>query len=452
MTRFTVWYMMTLFLIMIILGSIILISTSYFLINTTKQDTYLLQDQLIKASREHQIDWHEAINNLLYPNYGNYYIKITNSKGEILAQSHGWDQITTTTNYSKIDSDWIKNVLLNQEKEIYYTSTVSWTQSNGKMGEIIVIAQLNHIRDFLSFLKMVLLVSTLLGCLLGSITIYFVTKRNIKPLKNITNTVSKIQDFSDFKKRVPIPKGPHELTKLANTFNDLFIKIEDQFIKERAFVSNASHELRTPITAFKGHINLLKRWGKSDPEILNQSINALEIEGDRMQRLISQLLNLARTDSPYIERSILNLGQIIKDVEGELYLSHNHQLEIINHIDLSVRIHGNLDQIRQVVIILIENAIKYTNKGGKIEISAFKKENWGGFEVKDSGIGIHEEEIPLIFRRFYRIDKARSRKTGGSGLGLAIAKDIVENHGGYIGVQSKLGLGSKFIVKFPLAY
>jgi two-component system, OmpR family, sensor histidine kinase ArlS len=452
MTRFTVWYMMTLFLIMIILGSIILISTSYFLINTTKQDTYLLQDQLIKASREHQIDWHEAINNLLYPNYGNYYIKITNSKGEILAQSHGWDQITTTTNYSKIDSDWIKNVLLNQEKEIYYTSTVSWTQSNGKMGEIIVIAQLNHIRDFLSFLKMVLLVSTLLGCLLGSITIYFVTKRNIKPLKNITNTVSKIQDFSDFKKRVPIPKGPHELTKLANTFNDLFIKIEDQFIKERAFVSNASHELRTPITAFKGHINLLKRWGKSDPEILNQSINALEIEGDRMQRLISQLLNLARTDSPYIERSILNLGQIIKDVEGELYLSHNHQLEIINHIDLSVRIHGNLDQIRQVVIILIENAIKYTNKGGKIEISAFKKENWGGFEVKDSGIGIHEEEIPLIFRRFYRIDKARSRKTGGSGLGLAIAKDIVENHGGYIDVQSKLGLGSKFIVKFPLAY
>ncbi|MFY4777081.1 HAMP domain-containing sensor histidine kinase [Metabacillus sp. RGM 3146] len=448
--RLTGFYILNLFVIMVIIGSIILFAASYFLINNTKQDTYILQSQLIKASLEKQIDWQEAIDNLLYPNYGNYYVDIIDSKGKTIARSHGWEHISSvkdTENYTGL----LQHVIFNKGNGLCYKSSATWTEANGEKGKIVVISQLKPIWDFLSLLSKVLIISTVLGGILGSIIIFLVTKRTINPLKTITKTVSKMIEFMDFKTRIPILKGPDELTILANSFNTLLIKIEDQFDKERAFVSNASHELRTPITAFSGHLNLLKRWGKKEPEILEQSIKSLQVEGERMQRLIDQLLTLARTDSPYIKRSFLNLGSVIEEVKQELILSLQPGIDISSVIEENVKVQGNLDQIRQVAIILIENAIKYTYDSGNIFISVFPQNNWGVLQVRDSGIGIDENDINKIFERFYRIDKARSRKTGGAGLGLSIAKEIIESHGGTIEVESKLGVGSTFTVKLPIS-
>lgn len=450
MVRFTVWYIVNLFFVMAIIGIIIIISTSYYLLNNNKHDTLLLEDKLIAASQEKQVDWQEAIDNLLYPGYGNFYVKISNSKGKTIAHSHGWDQVAGTNHKAVGNGKLIKKLLFETDQGIYYSSSVPWTQRNGEKGTIIVISQLNHISDFLSLLAKVLIMTTLFGGLLGSIIIYFVTKRNIKPLKSITNSVGNIKDFSDLKKRVPIPNGPHELTTLAKVFNALLIKLEEQFTKERSFVSNASHELRTPITAFMGHISLLNRWGKKDPEILDQSINALNVEGKRMQRLIDQLLTLAHTDSPNIERREVNLGSVVIEAKQEITTVMDHPLDIQMEIDKRIILNANPDQLRQVAIILIDNAMKYTNTYGKIRIAVFRENGWGIFKITDTGIGIEMREIPLIFERFYRVEKARSRKKGGSGLGLSIAREIIESHNGTIEVKSQIGVGSTFIVKIPL--
>ncbi len=448
MAHFTFWYVIHLFITMFIIGMIILVAASYFLINNIKKDTRVLEQQLLDASQEQQVDWTEAIDNLLYPNYSNYYVKVTDSKGKMITSSHGWDQISNT-DYDQINKAWLLSLLFNHGKGVYFTRSAPWVEKNGSIGHITIYAQLNPIWDFLRFLIEILLTATLIGVLLGSMFIFFRTRRNLEPLKNITDTVKDIQQVSDFKKRVPIPDGPNELTTLANAFNRLLQKIEGQIEKERMFASNASHELRTPITAFKGHLNLLKRWGKKDPKVLDQSIHALESEGNRMQRLIDQLLRLAQSDSPYIETRPILLNQVIKQANQEL-LENLKPLQVIQvKRDENIEIVGNSDQIRQIAIIFIENAIKFTDKTGEIELSIYGEENWGVFEIHDSGIGIQEEDLPHIFERFYRIDKARSRQTGGTGLGLSIAKEMIDQHKGHIEVQSAFGEGTTFKVMLP---
>lgn len=446
----TIWYILNLIFTMIFIGSTILFTTSYFLINNIKQNTVSLQKDLINASKEKNIDWAAKLEDLLYPDFGNFYVKVTNSKGKIIAESPGWNQIVSSSNSEEITKDWFRDLVLNRDEMIYYTRSTNLPQPNGGIKKITIIAELNHLGNLLILLCKVLIASTLVGGFIGSIFIYFVTKKIIRPMKKLTNTMSEINDFSDFKKRVILPNGPYELTKLGIAFNTLLIKIEDQFEKERAFVSNASHELRTPITAFKGHINLLKRWGKEDPQVLNHSIQTLETESNRMQRLINQLLILASTDSPYIKKTIVNLGAIIRETANELIYSLDHELEVQIQIKPNVNVCGNIDQLKQVAIILIENAIKYTNRGGQLIISVNQESDWAIFQVCDSGIGIEPQEIPFIFERFYRVDKARSRKTGGSGLGLSIAKAIISNHKGHIDVLSEVGIGSTFTVKLPL--
>lgn len=243
--------------------------------------------------------------------------------------------------------------------------------------------------------------------------------------------------------------GDAELAGLETAVNKLMSRMRDSYRQQARFVSDASHELRTPIAVIKGYADLLDRWGKTDEKILDESIQAIKSESENMQHLVEQLLFLARGDSGRTTLNItdFDLTEMMKEVcEESAMIDRTHTYLFEGEGPVPSR--GDVSLIKQAARILIENASKYTPEGGEIKLRSLVSDGHPAFSVQDSGIGISESDIPHIFDRFYRADDSRSKQTGGSGLGLAIAKWIVERHGGRFEVISRKDIGTRITVIF----
>jgi signal transduction histidine kinase len=219
------------------------------------------------------------------------------------------------------------------------------------------------------------------------------------------------------------------------------------FQAQQRLMADVSHELRTPLTAVRGNIDLMRRMGEADPE----SLTIIQEEVDRMARLVGDLLLLARADAGGLplQMAPIELDNLFFEVYQKVIVLSKSVTITITDID-QVRVMGDSDRLKQLLINLIGNAINYTPTGGEVRLSLSKTELWARIVVSDSGVGIPEKDLPHIFDRFYRVDKARSRAQGGSGLGLSIAKSIVEAHGGDIYVTSETGKGTTFAVALPV--
>ena len=241
--------------------------------------------------------------------------------------------------------------------------------------------------------------------------------------------------------------GDAELAGLETAVNKLMTRMRDSYRQQARFVSDASHELRTPIAVIRGYADLLDRWGKTDETILEESIQAIKDESESMQHLVEQLLFLARGDSGRTSLNIsdFDMTDMMKEVwEESAMIDKTHQYQFEDVGEIPVR--GDVSLIKQAARILIENASKYTPEGGEIKLKSLVCEGHPAFSVQDSGIGISESDIPHIFERFYRADDSRSKQTGGSGLGLAIAKWIIERHGGRFEIISRKDIGTRITV------
>ncbi|HZK01891.1 MAG TPA: ATP-binding protein [Anaerovoracaceae bacterium] len=225
---------------------------------------------------------------------------------------------------------------------------------------------------------------------------------------------------------------------------------------QRDFVANVSHELKTPLTTIKSYTETLLETEINDSQIITRFLNIIDEEADRMNRLVRELLQLSKLDYKQEKwfKKDTNLVNVVKAALTKVEITaENKELKINPIFDSDQRVITVIDRdgIDQVLLNVLSNAIKYTPEGGGIDVDVFREDGQAKVTISDSGIGISENEIPRIFERFYRIDKARSREMGGTGLGLAIAKQIVEEHRGEIYVQSKPGKGSKVIINLPLA-
>ncbi|MBR4149991.1 MAG: sensor histidine kinase [Firmicutes bacterium] len=241
--------------------------------------------------------------------------------------------------------------------------------------------------------------------------------------------------------------GDAELAGLESAVNKLMERMREANRQQARFVSDASHELRTPIAVIRGYADMLDRWGTEDEKVLRESIDAIKGESENMQHLVEQLLFLARGDSG---RTPLNIADIsLTDMMREVYEessmidpAHNYSFDGGG----GVTARGDASLLKQTARILCENAKKYTPEGGDIALRAFVKDGRPGFSVQDSGIGIASEDLPHVFERFYRADDSRARQTGGTGLGLAIAKWIVDRHGAHFDVVSRKDVGTRISV------
>lgn len=245
--------------------------------------------------------------------------------------------------------------------------------------------------------------------------------------------------------------GDRELLGLETAVNNLVTRMHESYRQQIRFVSDASHELRTPISVIQGYADMLNRWGAKDEKVLHESIDAIRGETRHMQKLVEQLLFLARGDAGRTQLSArpIDLAQMVKEV-GEEYRMINAAHPFQVQADAAVPATGDPEMLKQAARILVDNAVKYSRDGEEVVLRAFvNKDGQPAFSVQDNGAGISAKDMPHIFERFYRADPARTRQMGGTGLGLSIAKWIVDKHDGYFNVLSREGLGTRIEVVLP---
>lgn len=289
---------------------------------------------------------------------------------------------------------------------------------------------------------------------------------------HLENLERAIRGVDGTEENVRIETQDKDLQGIENALNGLLSRMKEAQMQQTRFVSDASHELRTPIAVVQGYVNMLDRWGKEDPAVLNESIEALKHESQYMKDLVEQLLFLARGDSGRNILKIVNidLKEIVREVfEESMMIDADHDYRFtVQGVDCGgeneqdsalilsaaprMMIRGDVSMIKQSLRIFVQNAAKYTAKGNTITLGVTSSNGFVSYVVQDEGTGIEAEDLKHIFERFYRSDKARNGKTGGSGLGLSIAKWIVDAHEGRVDVISRTELGTRFTVSFPESY
>ncbi|SFI16201.1 heavy metal sensor kinase [Selenomonas ruminantium] len=311
-------------------------------------------------------------------------------------------------------------------------------------------------KHFLETLQKILFLMTILGFLLALLAGYFVSKRILLPIREMTATARKIE-VEKMDRRITVPPARDELSELADTFNHMLERLEIGFKQQQRFVSDASHELRTPVTVILGYSDLLSRWGRSDKEVLDEGISSIRSEAEDMQQLIEKLLFLARADQKrqVLHKERIELSELVEDVMRKMKLvTKTHSVDLLQN-DEGV-IYADQVTMRQMMRIFLENSVKYTPQGGHITARARRLPDGGHImlELADDGIGIAKEDQQRVFERFYRVDASRTKADGGvsgTGLGLSIASWICEQHGIEISMESALGKGTKMLLKIPLA-
>ena len=273
----------------------------------------------------------------------------------------------------------------------------------------------------------------------------------LMPIATITRTARAIALSKGFSRRLEDTESRDELGQLGSTFNEMLASLEEAYATQQRFIADASHELRTPLTAVRANLELLRRQRDAIPlEERMVLLDAAASETERMARLVSDLLSLARADAGQkLQARKVELDRLLLDAYGEARLLAKGVKVAIDGID-EVPLLADPDRLKQLILVLIDNALRYTPPGGEVKLSLGKDSTTAILQVTDTGIGISGDDLPHIFERFYRADKARARDAAGTGLGLSIAKWIVEQHGGDIRVESILGKGSVFTVRLPL--
>jgi two-component system OmpR family sensor kinase len=307
------------------------------------------------------------------------------------------------------------------------------------------------IRQLLTFLFL-----SLIALLFGLLTFLPVLKRTLVPLFNMVETAEQI-DAGNLAKRFPIQQGQMEIDRLSESFNGMLDRLEASFEAEREtkeqmrrFVADASHELRTPLTSIHGFLEVLLRGAANQPDQLHKALKSMHSESERLNKLIHDLLLLAKLDrTPHIELTEGLLNKVILDMEPQLrILAGNRKISL--RVQPNMKCKYDTDKMKQVILNLFHNAVQHTDpEKGHIQISLMGENNGVQLSVQDNGPGISDVHLPYVFDRFYRIDSSRTRKYGGAGLGLSITKSIVDAHGGTIRVSSKEGEGCTFCVWLP---
>jgi len=276
------------------------------------------------------------------------------------------------------------------------------------------------------------------------------SKKMLLPIKHMTKTTKAIS-INALETRLNVSNSYDELKDLAVTFNDMLDRLQTSYEIQNQFVSDASHELRTPIAVIKGYAGMLHRWGKDDKEVLEESITAIKGESENMQQLVEKLLFLARSDNNTQKTEVAQfyINELVEEIIKETKLIDLDH-EISTNINEYAAIYADKKLLKQALRIFIDNSIKYTPKGGAINLNSYVKKNNLVLEIIDNGIGIPKDDLPYIFNRFYRCDKSRTKESGGSGLGLSIAKWIIGKHNGSIVVESKPKMGTTIIISLPL--
>jgi two-component system, OmpR family, sensor histidine kinase ArlS len=295
-----------------------------------------------------------------------------------------------------------------------------------------------------------------IGCL-GAVVISglggrLLARQLLKPLQSMNETIRNIKQ-KGLHERVEFHDNYDEIAALMKMFNQMMDQVERSFLQQRQFVEDASHELRTPLAIIEGHLALLRRWGKNDPAVLEESLQASIQELTRLKGLVQEMLVLTRVEQEHGEQNVTlaDPDRAIRQIIRNIGLLHpDFQLEEDLHALAGEKLAVGEEHLEQILLILLDNAVKYSGSSMRVMIRAIVGHDTACMEIIDHGIGIPEKDLPFVMDRLYRVDKARNSGKSGHGLGLAIAKRLLEKYEGTLSIQSVEGMGTTVTFTLPI--
>ncbi|GGA19056.1 sensor histidine kinase [Psychrobacillus lasiicapitis] len=317
---------------------------------------------------------------------------------------------------------------------------------DGGVTEVQVMKILGDVEKNLDFLRLILLSVMIVGILLMTVSSVTLGKIITRPITKLINTMSQSRLSGTYEKIVVPPNGKDEMAQMGIAFNEMMERLEQNFKKQEQFVSDASHELKTPLTVIESYAKLLARHGFSNTAVAEESVQAIVNETARMKEMIEQMLLLAKSNEQSMRHfEKIDVFRLVETTLQSMRTAYNRHF-ILNGQG-PIYANTDLEQLRQLLFIILDNARKYSEK--EIITTILENEKGITISILDYGNGIPEKDLPHIFDRFYRVDEARNRKTGGTGLGMAIAKDIAMRLTAELKIESTVEVGTIIHIFIP---
>ena len=388
-------------------------------------------------------------NSSFYPMNEELNIRVFDTSRELIFQTQQWQDPLQVS--STLETKFVP--LSTGEESIQVTMPILSRTNRLLIGHLQIINRMAKLTEMKKQLQKLYIQLLIMEALVAIGLAYFISRLISKPIEQIHDIIASINEENIDSKRLIIPKKNDEFAVVSQQFNELLDKISFYISQQKHFVEDVSHELRTPVAIVEGHLKLLNRWGKDDPEVLEESLEASLAEIKRMKTLVQEMLDLSR--APQVREQykdattevVDTLTQIVANFKV-LYPDFTFVLDIDSKADLLSPIYRN--HFEQVIIILLDNAVKYSTNRKEIIVSLSTVADQVEIGIQDFGMGLSEEDKKKVFSRFYRVDKARSRERGGNGLGLSIAKELIEGYNGSISLISRLDQGTLFKGKLPI--
>ena len=459
----------TIFALLALLTTILIKAQTYALRENEKNQTViyaqviadLLSEQTEKLQIENilsvlnKAEQYEHVQHQVYKKNSSFYpvneevnIRIFDTGRELLFQTQQWQDIPQVS--SKLETQYVN--LSTGDESVQVMMPILSRNSRILIGHLQVTNRMAKLAELRKQLRTLFFQLLVVEAIVSVGLAYFISRLISKPIEEIHDIIASINEENIETKRLIVPKKNDEFAVVSQQFNELLDQISFYISQQKHFVEDVSHELRTPVAIVEGHLKLLNRWGKNDPEVLEESLRASLSEIQRMKTLVQEMLDLSR--APQVKEQykdaktevVSTLEQIVTNFKL-LYPDFTFISDIDTHEEILSPIYRN--HFEQIIIILLDNAVKYSTNRKEIIVSLSTTTGHVEIGIQDFGMGLSEEDKKKVFSRFYRVDKARSRERGGNGLGLSIAKELIEGYKGRISLTSHLNQGSVFKVKLP---
>jgi len=464
--RLAIWYSLLLGLVLILFSFLVY---STLTTNLLTEVDLSLRDRAEQVVRQTSLDpFHGSVRIPRADNLAgsDMFVQIVDMNGHIVTQSDNLAGFQLPLGQDVLNvagggQPEYQTLVVGQQRLRLYNAPL---RVGGQTAAIIQVARvLKPVEDTVDGLRLVLAVGSLLAIIAALGLGWLTSGRALRPLNRVSRTAEHIGQERDFTQRVPYNGPPDEVGRLAATFNAMLDQLQAAYAgaqeaahqaqvaltAQRRFVGDASHELRTPLTAIRGNAEFLQRVPHMALEDREQSIAEIVSQSQRMSRLVGDLLELARADAGQrLRKDPVAIAPLVRECYAEArYLPGGCMLVLAEPV-ATATVQGDADYLKQLLLILLDNAIKYTPEGGRVELTTALHDDHVTIAVADTGCGIDPADLPHVFERFYRADRARA--AGGTGLGLSIAGWIVAEHGGQIRAQSAPGAGSTFTIVLPV--
>jgi len=459
--RLVTWYASLLTAVFVLLGAVMYIDLRHFLENNLRETQARRAQQIADSVLPEAHTLGEAyaaheIKDRYEPEINDRFIRVTRADGSVLyASGMPKDQSFDPTHLPALKASKAKE--FSQKLHLpsggtLLVAALHYTSPNHEKFLIEVGEPFDPVSRMLSHLFVLLscgLPAALLAAIMGG---YFLVHRALRPVEQIGYKAEQITQHN-LSERLPVARTGDEVERLSISLNHMIGRLEDAVQNSKRFVADASHELRTPLTVLRGEMENLVQDARAD-RAARESLGSMLEEIERLADIVEGLVALSRLDAGEAKREWVqfDLAELAATTADQMsLLAEDKGISVKCDSQPHVVVQGDRARLKQVVVNLLDNAIKYTANGGSIQLNVTRQNGHAILDVTDSGIGIPADAVPHVFDRFFRVDKARSRDEGGAGLGLSIVKSVCTAHGAEVQVESALGKGSRFRIKLPLA-